>query len=783
MLSFSFDAVDRSCAMTAAPPVDSDVSFDALPLDDRLRKAVAHIGWSSPSLVQAKTLPLAMQGKDVLCRARTGSGKTGAFALPILHKILEFQSFNAGTKTERKGPNAVVLVPTRELVEQVRKVFSDLTHFAPSVSIAAITADTSVAAQKSMLVACPHVVIATPARLNQHLKLGNVRLRESVEVLALDEADLLLSFGFEHDIKAIAGELPNICQTMLMSATLGEDIDTLKSLVMHNPVTLKLEEDEGKEGQLTQFSLRCSEKDKFLIAYVLLKLGILTGKVLFFVNNVDRCYELKLFLEQFSIRAAVLNSELPHNSRASIIQGFNRGVFNYVIATDESASEFGRGGGKDQEAEEELLDSDEEDQGGEMDEGEESAGAEEEGKEDSEVSADESGAEAESEEEVAPQGKREKGKSRTSKSAKTKRGAKEAAAMAQSDEDDDEVEEDVADDDEASAKSDEEDESAEEQEESADRMASEEDRVQGQRAILDVANKAKSGAKSKQTLKKAIKSMDKKRDREYGVSRGVDFKGVDVVVNFDLPRTLRAYTHRVGRTARAGQSGTALSLVGPDEAARIEGLAAKQAARGDSVVQPLPFNLSQVEGFRYRAEDSLGRVTRLAVKRARVKELEAELLNSETLKQHFEANPQDLKALRHDRQLNPARVAPHLATVPSYLLPAALKSQMVSNKREAKRRAQDSARGAGGGKKRRQDPLNGASSAVALEPDAGGEEDASVERRRWASEDPALKAERLKARYERKRMQAKKMRREKVHGRGGKVNSRNAKNARMKGHR
>ena len=327
-----------------SPPVDGDLSFDSLPLDDRLRKAVAHVGWSSPSLVQSKTLPLAMQGKDVICRARTGSGKTGAYALPILQKILEFQSFNPGTKVQRKGPSAVVLVPTRELVEQVRQVFAELAYFAPSISIAAITADTSVAAQKSLLATCPHIVIATPARLNQHVKLNNVRLRESVEVLALDEADLLLSFGFEEDIRAIAGELPNICQTLLMSATLGEDVETLKALVMHNPVTLKLEEEEGKEGQLTQFSLRCSEKDKFLIAYVLLKLGILTGKVLFFVNKVDRCYELKLFLEQFSIRAAVLNSELPHNSRASIIQGFNRGVFNYVIATDESADEFGASG-------------------------------------------------------------------------------------------------------------------------------------------------------------------------------------------------------------------------------------------------------------------------------------------------------------------------------------------------------------------------------------------------------------------------------------------------------
>ena len=144
-------------------------SFDSLPLDDRLRKAVAHVGWSSPSLVQAKALPLAMQGKDVLCRARTGSGKTGAYALPILQKILEFQGFNAGTKMDRKGPSAVVLVPTRELVEQVRQVFADLTHFAPTVSVAAITADTSVAAQKSLLATRPHVVIAVEILKNLSL--------------------------------------------------------------------------------------------------------------------------------------------------------------------------------------------------------------------------------------------------------------------------------------------------------------------------------------------------------------------------------------------------------------------------------------------------------------------------------------------------------------------------------------------------------------------------------------------------------------------------------------
>ena len=732
---------------------------------------MAHVGWSSPSLVQAKALPLAMQGKDVLCRARTGSGKTGAYALPILQKILEFQGFNAGTKMDRKGPSAVVLVPTRELVEQVRQVFAELTHFAPTVSVAAITADTSVAAQKSLLATRPHVVIATPSRLNQHIKLNNIRLRDSVEVLALDEADLLLSFGFEDDIKAIAGELPNICQTLLMSATLGEDIDKLKALVMHNPVTLKLEEEEGKEGQLTQFSLRCSEGDKFLIAYVLLKLGILTGKVLFFVNKVDRCYELKLFLEQFSIRAAVLNSELPHNSRASIIQGFNRGVFNYVIATDESASEFGKSSKNADEEEEELLNSDEEE--GEEEEEEEEEEAEEEDEEESgeEEDGDDDEEEEEEEEEAAARKSTQK-ESKRADAGKGKAGKK--GKKPSSDDEEGEDEEEEAEEDEE-----EEDEEDEKEQEKRSRKAkSEEDRVAQQKAALKEAATTKGGGKSKKALKKALRAMDKQRDGEYGVTRGVDFKGVDVVVNFDLPRTLRAYTHRVGRTARAGQSGTALSLVGPDDVARIEGLAAKQAARNLPVVQPLPFNLSQVEGFRYRAEDSLARVTRLAIKRARVRELESELLNSATLKEHFENNPQDLKALRHDRALNPGRVAPHLATVPSYLLPAALKAQMVSNKRDAKRRARDASMG-GRAKKRRQDPLQGGGGALAALAHDEGNEDTSAERRSWASDDPATKALKLKARYEKKRVEAKKKRKAKWHGRGGKTNSRNAKNARM----
>lgn len=191
-------------------------------------------------------------------------------------------------------------------------------------------------------------------------------------------------------------------------------------------------------------------------------------------------------------------------------------------------------------------------------------------------------------------------------------------------------------------------------------------------------------------------------DKEYGVTRGVDFVDVSCVLNFDLPASSRAYTHRVGRTARAGRTGMALSFVVPasefgknkvvglvestkkDEKvfARIE---AEQAARG-SKIKEYQFDMKQVEAFRYRMEDALRAVTRSAIREARIKELKTEILNSDKLKvrltdymrvilylthpqAHFEDNPYDLEYLRHDKPLHPARVQSHMKHVPKYLLP------------------------------------------------------------------------------------------------------------------
>jgi ATP-dependent RNA helicase DDX56/DBP9 len=187
---------------------------------------------------------------------------------------------------------------------------------------------------------------------------------------------------------------------------------------------------------------------------------------------------------------------------------------------------------------------------------------------------------------------------------------------------------------------------------------------------------------AKRPKKKAKKS--KGGDKEYGVSRGVDFKKVSAVINFDLPTTASAYTHRIGRTARAGQTGMALSFVVPKDLYRkhmptstpacendekVMARIIRQQAKRDKEVKPYNFNMKQVDPFRYRMNDALRAVTKVAIREARTRELRQELLKSEKLKRYFEENPTELSHLRHDGELRTARQQAHLKHIPEYLLP------------------------------------------------------------------------------------------------------------------
>ncbi|KAH6843026.1 P-loop containing nucleoside triphosphate hydrolase protein [Chaetomium sp. MPI-CAGE-AT-0009] len=534
----------------------AEPSFAELGLDPRLVQAVAKQSFEKPTLVQRKAIPLALQGQDVLCKAKTGSGKTAAYVLPMLSAILKRKSTDPAPFTA-----GLILVPTRELADQVFKAIEQFSAFcAKDIHAAKLTESVSDAVQRSLLANVPDIVVSTPARA-WHSASSSALSLARLQYLVLDEADLVLSYGYDEDMENIARSLPKGVQTTMMSATLSAELDTLKGIFCRNPTVLDLQEEFGAEDEkLTQFYVKCAEDDKWLVSYLVFKLQLIKGPCLIFVADIDRSYRLKLFFEQFSIRSCVLNSELPINTRIKIIEEFNRGIYDIIIASDEKSEVFG----------------------------DENADADAEKKE----------------------------------------------------------------------------------------------------------PKKKSNNEEDSTEQPKKKRRQQKKDEEYGVSRGIDFKNVAAVVNFDMPTSASSYTHRIGRTARAGRAGIALSFVIPKEfygkhrpttiksSEKDEKVLAKVTRQQEKLgrkLEPYNFNKSQMEAFRYRMNDALRAVTKVAIREARTKELRQELLRSETLKRYFEENPTELSHLRHDGELGrTTRQQPHLKHVPDYLLPKDGKKALAS---------------------------------------------------------------------------------------------------------
>lgn len=537
--------------------LDDSTSFEALQLDPRLLQAIHRNGYHHPTLIQSHAIPLALQQKrDIIAKAATGSGKTLAYLIPVIQTILDCKKDESSELGSNKTLG-IVLVPTKELASQVSTVLEQLTLYcSKDVKNLNASSDMSHAVLSSLLLESPEIIIATPAKLLSLLETNiNAISLENLKFLVIDEVDLVLSFGYQDDLTKISEFLPlqKSLQTFLMSATLNDDIQDLKKRFCRSPAILKFNDDQitKDDSKLLQYYVKTTEFDKFLLCYVIFKLGLIKGKSLIFVNNIDRGYRLKLVLEQFGIKSCILNSELPANSRQHIVDQFNKNVYQLLIATDDT---------------EYIREEDEEEK-------------------ESEVSEDSKG--------------------------------------------------------------------------------------------VDGKNNNKKN-----------KKLQVKKDKEYGVSRGVDFKNVACVLNFDLPTTAKSYVHRVGRTARAGRSGTAISFVVPlkefgkhkpsmcPTAKRDEKILTriiKQQSKLGLELQPYSFDNKQVEGFRYRLEDGFRAVTQVAVREARIKELKQELLASDKLKRHFEENPQELQSLRHDKELHPARVQQHLKRVPEYLLPDSVK--------------------------------------------------------------------------------------------------------------
>lgn len=743
---------------------DQTTSFTKLGLDRRLFKAVAKTGYIYPSLVQTSTIPLILEGRDVLVRARTGTGKTAAYLLPVLHQILEATAdtaadgavvsaaaASAAASSASAGVRAIILVPTRDLCDQVRDSVRTFTHYArEAVTCVTLNADSkrALTLEASQLKLNPNLIVATPGRLLQHLAAGTLSVKASLRTLVVDEADLVLSYGYEDDVKALNGHFPEFFQCVLMSATLTPELDALKALLLHNPAVVKLDEGGGDKvtsGALAQYFMLCPQQDKLLLLYVHAALGIFKGKTLFFVNSVADAFHLKLFLEQFSINAAVLNDDLPYNSRRNIVLQFNRGVFDYLIATDlcsdevdvaeeqrvESAvrmqvfSDASAAGRKGVDLTKTagashggvISDSDSDGEGDDdsvevkPEPASDDVAVKAEVISDSDSDSDSDDDSDDDEEEIAPKGKKARAAFEVAKAAKAEAKAAKAEAKAAKKAAKKEAKKEEAKKEEhgslrpsSSASSADSllptpasqlptQRAGESEEAFLARLEASEASRRARGADATAATAAAAAAATAGSVAggaragaAAAGATGRSSDR-VGATRGIDFVDVQTVVNVDFPLTAKAYTHRIGRTARAGKSGQAVSYVAKDEQPLLEAVMEAQSVvevggvvtTKEPELKPLPFALESANSFRYRVEECRRKITATAVKEARLAAIRAEMINSDRLRTHFEDNPHELALLKHNKALTSrSKVNRHLNYVPEYLIPAEFRALGVA---------------------------------------------------------------------------------------------------------
>ncbi|KAI6013924.1 P-loop containing nucleoside triphosphate hydrolase protein [Pisolithus microcarpus] len=305
--------------------IHNSSSFSAFAniLDARILRALADIGFARPTLVQWKAIPIALENRDMLVRAKTGSGKTAAYCVPVVQRFLPQKMYVDPTYHTTR---ALILVPTRELSEQVLACLRSLTKYCDKEIALLNTASglrRTCNSTLTLLADKPDILIATPSRVLGLLQSKAVDL-SSLETLVIDEADLILSYGHDEDIRQIFGGayLPKVYQSFLMSATMTEDVETLKGLTLRSPAILKLEDDQDDDSTLIQYSVR----RQILLVYVILKLRLIKGKCILFVNDVDRCFASNFSWNSF-------------HQKYHTVQEFNKGVYDYIIASDESGGQ------------------------------------------------------------------------------------------------------------------------------------------------------------------------------------------------------------------------------------------------------------------------------------------------------------------------------------------------------------------------------------------------------------------------------------------------------------
>ena len=305
--------------------MNSELSFDSMDLSAEILKAVRAMGFSEPSTVQAKTIPLMMEGQDINAIAPTGTGKTCAFGIPMLEYV----------QLKDSRVQEIVLAPTRELALQIGDELTRLAKYIDGVRIAVIYGGQSISRQITALKRHPQIVIATPGRLLDHMQRGNIRL-DAVHTMVLDEADEMLNMGFVKDVTKIIEATPSDRQLVLFSATTNQDVLTIAWKYQHDPVEITVEATKADRPQITQYVIATEQDHKTDNLLYLLDANVYQ-RVMIFCNTKFMTDKLTSRLIKEGYNAQCLHGDIPQSKRNTVMNDFKRGKFPILVSTDVAA--------------------------------------------------------------------------------------------------------------------------------------------------------------------------------------------------------------------------------------------------------------------------------------------------------------------------------------------------------------------------------------------------------------------------------------------------------------
>lgn len=300
------------------------MAFSKLGLAPAIVDGVKAMGYIEPTPIQLRAIPLVLAGRDVIGSAQTGTGKTAAFALPILSKL----------GTHAPGPRALILEPTRELAAQVETAIHDYARFT-NLKTTVVYGGVGYGRQTDELRAGTDIVMATPGRLLDHLERGTVRL-DKVQFLVLDEADRMLDMGFLPDVRRILDRIPRQRHTALFSATIPPQIETLIKWAMQNPQTIEIGARRSPAETVKHVIYPVSDSQKTDLLLKLLD-SVNYNSVLIFCRTKHGADRIAHTLKRANHAVAVLHSNRTQREREQALRGFRDGKFEALVATDIAA--------------------------------------------------------------------------------------------------------------------------------------------------------------------------------------------------------------------------------------------------------------------------------------------------------------------------------------------------------------------------------------------------------------------------------------------------------------